>query len=138
MTKAKSFDITKRMVFDAYKAVKANRGGAGIDNVSMQMFEEKLKDNLYELWNRLASGSYFPPPVKAVEIPKSSGGTRTLGIPTIADRIAQMVVKNSFEAKVDPFFVSDSYGYRPGKSAHMAIEVTRTRCWRYDWVSAEA
>lgn len=134
MANTKSFDITKRMVFDAYKSVKANRGGAGIDNVTMQTFELKLKDNLYKIWNRLSSGAYFPSPVKAVEIPKSSGGTRTLGIPTITDRIAQMVVKNSFEPKVDPCFVADSYGYRPGKTAHMAIEVTRKRCWKDDWV----
>lgn len=134
MLNTKSFGITKRMVFEAYKAVKANRGGAGIDNILMQMFEQNLKNNLYKLWNRMASGSYFPPPVKAVQIPKSSGGTRTLGIPTIADRIAQMVVKMSLEPKVDPIFVNDSYGYRPGKSAHQAIEVMRTRCWKYDWV----
>lgn len=134
MNKTKSFNITKDMVFMAYKAVKANRGGAGVDNVSIEVFELHLKDNLYKLWNRLASGTYFPPAVKAVEIPKMSGGTRTLGIPTIADRVAQTVVKKSFEEKVEPFFVEDSYGYRPNRSAHMAIEVTRRRCWKYNWI----
>lgn len=134
MTNTKSFGITKTMVYDAYKAVKANRGGAGIDNISMQMFEQNLGNNLYKLWNRMASGSYFPPSVKAVQIPKSSGGTRTLGIPTIADRIAQMVVKDSLEPKIEPVFSDNSFGYRPGRGAHQAVEVTRTRCWKYDWV----
>lgn len=134
MENTKPFNITKRMVFEAYQAVKANRGGAGIDKITMREFETKLSVNLYKIWNRLASGTYFPPAVKSVEIPKSSGGTRILGIPTIGDRIAQMVVKRSFEPKVERFFVDDSYGYRPGKSAHMALEVTRSRCWKYDWI----
>jgi len=134
MANTKSFGITKEMVYRAYKAVKANRGGAGIDNVSMQEFEENLADNLYKLWNRMASGCYFPPPVMGVKIPKSTGGTRMLGIPTIADRIAQMVVKNSLEPKIDPIFSENSYGYRPGRGAHKAVEVTRTRCWKYNWV----
>lgn len=134
MIKTKSYDIPKQLVYDSYKIVKANRGSAGIDGVSMEIFEENLKDNLYKIWNRMSSGTYFPPPVKTVEIPKKDGGKRILGIPTIADRIAQMVVKIVFERKVDKYFLKDSYGYRPNKSAHDAIEVTRTRCWKYNGV----
>ena len=100
----------------------------------MDQFEEKLKDNLYKLWNRMSSGSYFPPPVKVVEIPKKGKGMRILVIPTVADRIAQMVAKAYFEPTVEPHFLPDSYGYRPGKSAIDAVAVTRKRCWRYDWV----
>jgi RNA-directed DNA polymerase len=132
--KTKSFDIPKKMVYEAYLAVKKNKGAAGIDEVSIAEFETELKDNLYKLWNRMSSGTYFPPAVKAVDIPKKSGGTRTLGIPTIADRIAQTVVKMDFEPKVEKDFHADSYGYRPGKSAHDAIDITRKRCWKYDWV----
>ncbi len=98
------------------------------------MFEKDLQNNLYKIWNRMSSGSYFPPPVKAVEIPKKAGGVRILGVPTIADRIAQTVVKLTFEPLVEPIFHPDSYGYRPGRSAHDALAQTRTRCWRYDWV----
>lgn len=134
MDKTKSFDITKQMVYRSYRKIKANKGAAGVDQVSLEQFEANLKDNLYQLWNRLSSGSYFPPPVKAVEIPKKKGGTRVLGIPTVVDRIAQMVVKTSFEEKVEKHFLPDSYGYRPGKSAHDALEVTRRRCWRMNWV----
>lgn len=134
MDKTKSYDISKEVVWEAYKKVKANKGSSGIDEVSMGQFEEKLKDNLYKLWNRMSSGSYFPPPVKVVEIPKKGKGTRMLGIPTVADRIAQMVAKAYFEPKVEPHFLPDSYGYRPGKSAIDAVAVTRKRCWRYDWV----
>ena len=134
MEKAKSFEIPKRAVWEAYKKVKANKGAAGIDEVSIAEFEKDLANNLYKLWNRMASGSYFPPPVKAVAIPKKSGGTRILGVPTVADRTAQMVVKECFEPKVEPVFLDDSYGYRPGKSAIDAVGVTRKRCWRYDWV----
>ena len=130
----KPFEISKQVVWEAYKRVKANKGAAGIDDESISAFEENLKDNLYKIWNRMSSGSYFPPPVKAVEIPKKSGGTRILGIPTVADRIAQMVVKLYFEPKVEPYFHRDSYGYRPGKSAIDAVAVTRERCWRYDWL----
>jgi len=132
--KTKPFDIPKRLVVQAYKLVKANGGSAGVDQQSLEDFERNLKDNLYKLWNRLSSGSYFPPPVKAVPIPKKSGGTRTLGVPTVNDRIAQMVVKLVFEPKVEPHFLNDSYGYRPNRSAHDAIEVTKKRCWSYDWV----
>jgi RNA-directed DNA polymerase len=134
MEKAKSFNITKREVYEAYKVVKANKGSAGIDNISLEEFDKDLGNNLYKIWNRMVSGSYFPQPVKAVEIPKKSGGIRVLGIPTIADRIAQMVVRNSLEPHVEPYFLSDSYGYRPNKSAHDAIDITRQRCWKYNWV----
>lgn len=134
MTKAKSFEIPKRLVWNAYKRVKANGGTSGVDEQSLSEFEESLGDHLYRIWNRMSSGSYFPPPVKAVQIPKKSGGERTLGIPTVSDRIAQAVVKIVLEPQVDPYFHKDSYGYRPGKSAHQAIAVTRKRCWRYDWV----
>jgi RNA-directed DNA polymerase len=100
----------------------------------IERFERKLGDNLYKLWNRMSSGSYLPPPVKAVPIPKKSGGVRILGIPTVADRIAQTAVKMWLEPQLDPIFRDDSYGYRPGKSALEAIAVTRRRCWDYDWV----
>lgn len=109
-------------------------GGAGVDQQSLADFEENLKDNLYTLWNRLSSGSYFPPPVKAVGIPKKIGGERALGVPCVSDRIAQMVVKLTFEPCVEPLFLPDSYGYRPNKSALDAIGITRERCWRYNWV----
>ena len=134
MTTAKSFDIPKRLVWEAYKRVKANGGAAGVDEQSLTEFEGDLGNNLYRIWNRMASGSYFPPPVKAVAIPKKSGGERTLGIPTISDRIAQTVVKSVLEPQIDPHFHEDSYGYRPGKSAHQALAVTRQRCWWHDWV----
>lgn len=134
MEKAKPFAISKQAIWDAYQKVKANRGAAGIAEVSLEEFEKDLKNNLYKLWNRMASGSYFPPAVKIVPIPKKSGGTRILGVPTVADRTAQMVVKDFLELLVEPHFHKDSYGYRPGKSAHDALEVTRRRCWRYDWV----
>lgn len=130
----KSFDVTKREVWKAYKRVKANRGGAGIDGVTIATFEENLSKNLYRIWNRMASGSYFPPPVKRVEIPKGDGRTRPLGIPTVADRIAQMVVQQRLEPVLEPIFHADSYGYRPGRSAHDALRVVRQRCWRQDWV----
>ncbi len=134
MTQAKSFEIPKRLVWKAYKRVKANGGAAGVDEQSLTEFEESLSDHLYRIWNRMSSGSYFPPPVKAVAIPKKSGGERTLGIPTVSDRIAQAVVKLVLEPQVEPHFHDDSYGYRPGRSAHQAIAVTRKRCWWHDWV----
>lgn len=134
MKGTKSFEISKRQVFEAYKRIKANKGGAGVDGESIEQFEDELSSNLYKLWNRLASGSYFPPPVRRVEIPKGDGGMRPLGIPTVGDRIAQMVVKEALEPELEPHFQEDSYGYRPGKSAHDALEQTRKRCWRYDWV----
>ena len=132
--KPKSFEISKMAVWEAYRRVKANKGGAGVDGESMAEFEVDLKDNLYKLWNRLSSGTYFPPPVRAVEIPKRDGSSRTLGVPTVADRIAQTVVRGYLEPGVEPIFHSDSYGYRPGRSQHDALRVCRERCWRQDWV----
>ena len=134
MNVTKPFTISKWLVYEAYKAVKANAGSAGIDKETIEDFEVNLKDNLYRIWNRMSSGSYFPPPVKAVSIPKKDGGERILGIPTVSDRVAQMVVKMSLEPKLEPIFLPDSYGYRPGKSALDAIGITRKRCWDYDWV----
>jgi group II intron reverse transcriptase/maturase len=118
----------------AFKLVKKNAGGAGVDQQSIADFEKDLKDNLYKIWNRMSSGSYFPPPVKAVPIPKKSGGERILGVPSVSDRIAQMVVKLEFEPCVEKYFLADSYGYRPNKSALEAVGITRQRCWKYDWV----
>ncbi len=134
MTTTKPFDISKRLVWEAYKRVKANAGAAGVDRQSLEDFDRSLTNNLYRIWNRMASGSYFPSPVKAVSIPKKAGGQRILGIPTVADRIAQTVVKMVLEPQVEPHFHADSYGYRPGKSAHQALAVTRQRCWRHAWV----
>ena len=127
-------EITKGMVWQAYKTVKANGGAGGVDGKSIEDFESDLENNLYKIWNRLASGSYFPPSVLAVAIPKKNGGERILGIPTVGDRIAQMVVKQFIEPKIDPIFHPDSYGYRPGRSAHDALGIVRKRCWRHDWV----
>ncbi|MBZ9609923.1 group II intron reverse transcriptase/maturase [Clostridium estertheticum] len=134
MKETKPFNISKRAVVTAYEKVKANKGTYGVDGQSIEDFEENLKNNLYKIWNRMSSGSYFPQPVKAVAIPKKSGGTRLLGIPTVEDRIAQMVVKLYFEPEVEPMFYENSYGYRPNKSAIQALDVTRKRCWRKDWV----
>lgn len=133
MDKAKSWSIPKRWVWDAYERVKANRGAAGVDDQSIEEFEADLKNNLYKLWNRMSSGSYFPPPVKRVLIEKRDGGKRPLGIPTVSDRIAQAVVKGYLEPELEKHFHPDSYGYRPGKSALDAVGVARKRCWRYDW-----
>jgi RNA-directed DNA polymerase len=130
----KSFIIAKKLVYDAYKAVKANAGAAGVDRETIAQFESDLKGNLYKIWNRMCSGSYFPPPVRAVPIPKKTGGQRILGVPTVADRVAQTVVKQIIEPDLERLFLPDSYGYRPGKSALDAIGVTRKRCWHYDWV----
>src|SRR6476646_3655214 len=134
MSKAKPFCISKQEVWEAYKRVKANKGAAGVDEQSIAGFEKRLKRNLYKIWNRMSSGSYFPPPVRTVKIPKANGGERKLGIPTVSDRIAQMVVKSRLEPEVDPLFHRDSYGYRPRKSALEAVGKARERCWRYDWV----
>ncbi len=133
-SKSKSFEISKMAVWEVYRRVKANKGGVGVDGESMAEFEQDLKGNLYRLWNRLSSGSYFPPPVRAVEIPKRDGSSRTLGVPTVSDRIAQTVVRGYLEPCVEPVFHEDSYGYRPGRSAHQALGVCRERCWRNDWV----
>ncbi len=134
MEKAKPFEISKHVVWEAWKRVRANQGAAGVDSETIAVFEGDLKDNLYKIWNRMSSGSYFPPPVKTVAIPKKTGGERVLGIPTVSDRIAQMVVKIYFEPLVESYFHKDSYGYRPKKSAIQAVGVTRKRCWRYNWV----
>ncbi len=128
MGKAKPFSIAKKEVWEAYKRVRSNQGSAGVDGQTIEGFENDLSNNLYKLWNRMSSGSYFPPPVRRVEIPKSDGRLRPLGIPTVSDRIAQMVVKQRFEPEVEPYFHSDSYGYRPGKSAIDAVGTTRRRC----------
>jgi RNA-directed DNA polymerase len=128
--KAKPFAIPKREVWEAFKRVKANQGAAGVDGQSILEFEASLSGNLYRLWNRLSSGSYFPPPVRRVEIPKADGGVRPLGIPTVADRVAQEVARRYLE----PVFHADSYGYRPGKSAIDAVRTARRRCWQYDFV----
>ena len=134
MDETKPFNIPKRLVWDAYKLVKANRGSSGVDQESIEEFEQNLSRNLYKLWNRLSSGTYFPSPVKGVAIPKKQGRIRMLGVPTVADRIAQMVVKLAFEPYLEPYFKKDSYGYRPNKSALDAVGITRQRCWHYDWV----
>jgi len=134
MKEAKSFEISKHLVWEAYQRVKANQGSGGVDGVEMADYEQDVKGNLYKLWNRMSSGSYFPKPVKLVEIPKGEGKFRSLGIPTIEDRVAQMIVVLLLEPKVEPHFHENSYGYRPGRSAHQAVEVTRRRCWSHDWV----
>jgi len=134
LNKAKPFCIPKRWVWEAYKRVKANGGAAGVDDQSIEEFDQDLENNLYKLWNRLSSGSYVPPPVKRVEIDKRGGGKRPLGIPTVSDRIAQGVVKGYLEPELEKHFHPDSYGYRPGKSALQAVGKARERCWRYAWV----
>lgn len=134
MVEAKPFDISKREVWEAFKRVKANQGAAGVDGQSIAAFEANLANNLYKLWNRLSSGSYLPPPVRRVDIPKASGGTRPLGIPTVADRIAQEVARRRLEPLLEPIFHEDSYGYRPGRSAIDAVRTARQRCWRSAWV----
>jgi len=131
----KSFAIPKLLVWEAWRQVKANKGAPGVDGQALDEFEADLRDNLYKVWNRMSSGSYFPPPVRAVVIPKPhGGGVRTLGVPTIADRVAQTVVAMFLEPMVEPRFHPDSYGYRPGRSAHDALAVCRRRCWEYDWI----
>ncbi len=135
MSGPKSFDISKQLVFEAYLRVKANKGAAGVDGESIEQFDRDLKGNLYRLWNRMSSGCYFPPPVRMVEIDKPGGrGVRVLGVPTVADRIAQTVAAMVLEREVEPVFHPDSYGYRPGRSALDAVAVCRERCWRADWV----
>ncbi len=134
MTKAKPFDIPKREVWEAFKKVKANQGAAGVDGQTIADFEIDLANNLYKLWNRLSSGSYLPQAGRRVDIPKAGSGTRPLGIPTVADRIAQEVVRRYLEPRLDPLFHADSYGYRPGRSAIDAVRSARQRCWRYNWV----
>jgi RNA-directed DNA polymerase len=131
----KPFDISKWVVWEAYQRVKANKGAAGVDDESIAEFEQDRDKNLYRIWNRMSSGSYFPPPVKAVKIPKAGGkGVRVLGVPTVADRVAQTAVRMYLEPKVEPIFHPDSFGYRPKKSALDAVGICRQRCWRADWV----
>ncbi len=133
--KVKSFDISKRLVYGAWEKVRANGGAPGVDAVSIDRFEERERDNLYRLWNRMASGSYFPGPVRAVEIPKDHGlGVRVLGVPNTVDRIAQTAAAMLLEEKLEPIFHQDSYGYRPGRSAHDALAACRRRCWEKDWI----
>jgi RNA-directed DNA polymerase len=131
---ARPFEISKKLVWESYLEVKSKGGAAGVDQQTVDEFELNLEDNLYKIWNRMTSGSYFPPPVKAVPIPKKSGGTRILGVPCVSDRIAQTVAKKALEPILEPIFADDSFGYRPRKSAHDAIAITRKRCWEYDWV----
>jgi RNA-directed DNA polymerase len=134
MKEGKLFEISKHQVLEAYKRVKANYGAGGIDEMDFIEFEKDFKNNLYRLWNRMSSGSYFPLPVRGVEIPKKNGKKRLLCIPTITDRVAQMVVRMNFEPLVEPKFCSDSYSYRPGRSAIDAVAITRKRCWEMAWV----
>jgi group II intron reverse transcriptase/maturase len=134
MAEDKPFCISKWAVFSAWAKVRDNKGAAGVDGVSIKDFEKKLQNNLYRIWNRMSSGTYFPPPVKRVMIPKADGKERPLGIPTVGDRVAQMVVKMELEPKVEHLFHPDSYGYRPKKSALDAVGTCRERCWRYDWI----
>jgi group II intron reverse transcriptase/maturase len=131
---AKPIDIPKSVVWQAYQIVRDNQGGAGIDKQSIKDFERNLSNNLYKIWNRMSSGSYFPQPVKRVPIPKKQGGTRNLHVPSVSDRIAQTVVKLYLEPRLEPIFHPDSYGYRPARSALDAIAVTRKRCWKRSWV----
>jgi RNA-directed DNA polymerase len=131
----KSFDVPKWLIWEAYQKVKANKGAAGVDGQSLEDFARDERKNLYKIWNRMSSGSYFPPPVKAVEIPKAGGkGVRVLGVPTVADRIAQTAVAMMLEPEVEPMFHPDSFGYRPGRSALDAVALCRTRCWERAWV----
>ena len=130
----KPFAIPKELVWQAWKRVKANGGAAGADGVTIEMFEKDLKDNLYKVWNRMSSGTYFPPAVRAVEIPKASGGTRMLGVPSVGDRVAQTVAAMALEPRTEAVFHDDSYGYRPRKGALDAVAVCRQRCWEKSWV----
>lgn len=132
--KSRSFQIPKQLVWEAYKRVAANKGAAGVDKMSVDEFEADLQGNLYKIWVRMSSGTYFPPPVRAVEIPKPHGGTRILGVPTVADRVAQTVVALRLEPRTESIFHRDSYGYRPGRSAHDALRKCRQRCWESNWV----
>lgn len=133
MDNAKPFYISKNRVKEAYERVKANRGSAGVDRQSLEDFEKDLKGNLYKVWNRMSSGTYFPPPVREVGIPKKDGGIRILGIPTVSDRVAQMVVKLEIEPLVEPKFHPNSFGYRPRRSAHQAVKTAKKRCWKNHW-----
>ncbi|MFT6810843.1 MAG: RNA-directed DNA polymerase, partial [Saprospiraceae bacterium] len=130
----KSIPISRHMVWEAYQKVRSKQGSAGVDGLSMQEYDTNRRKHFYKLWNRMASGSYFPPPVKAVEILKKDGSVRKLGIPTISDRVLQMVVKMFIEPRLEAVFSSNSYGYRPKKNAHQALSKVRENCWKQDWV----
>jgi RNA-directed DNA polymerase len=132
--KSKSFVISKQLVWEAWRRVKVNKGAAGVDGQSVEDFEADLRNNLYRIWNRMSSGTYFPPPVMAVGLPKAGGGTRVLGVPTVADRVAQTVAALALEARTESIFHDDSYGYRPRRSALDAVAKCRQRCWKKDWV----
>jgi hypothetical protein len=133
--RVKSFEIGKRLIYGAWEKVRANNGAPGVDAVSIGLFAEQWQDNLYKLWNRMSSGSYFPGPVRGVEIPKDHGeGVRLPGVPDTADRVAQTAAAMLLEKELEPVFHRDSYGYRPGRSAHDALAVCRRRCWAQDWV----
>lgn len=134
MNEGKSFHISQNSVLAAYQLVKANKGAAGVDGINFDEYERNLIDNLYKLWNRMSSGSYFPNKVRGVEIPKKNKKKRLLGIPTIEDRVAQMVTRMAIESNVEPIFLDNSYGYRPNRSAIDAIRVTRERCWKMGWI----
>ena len=134
MDETKPYIISRTIVQEAFQRIKENKGAAGVDDETIAAFESDLTNNLYKIWNRMSSGSYFPQSVKAIEIPKKSGGTRILSIPTVLDRVAQMVTKIYLEPQLEPFFHPDSYGYRPGKSAANALAATRKRCWKYNWL----
>lgn len=134
LNKAKPYLIDKTIIWRAWLAVKANKGSTGVDGMTIEAFEHNLIRNLYKIWNRLSSGCYMPPPVKRVEIPKSDGSTRPLGIPTVSDRVAQMAVKMILEPQWDPLFCDSSFGYRPGKSAHDVVAQAKANCWKYEWV----
>ena len=133
-SETKSIPISRQMVLEAYQKVRANKGSAGIDEISMKEFDANKRKHLYKLWNRMASGSYFPPPVKEVEIAKKDGNIRKLGIPTISDRVGQMVVKMFIEPRLETIFSPNSYGYRPNRNAHQALSKVRENCWKHDWV----
>src|SRR5450755_3280307 len=133
-TRTSTVPITKEMVKAAYRKVKANHGAAGVDKESLEVYQEDLLNNLYVLWNRMSSGSYFPKPVRSVSIPKANGKKRILGIPTVSDRIAQQVVKNYLEPRLEAEFAKESYGYRPLKSQHQAVEAVQENVRRYAWV----
>lgn len=134
LVNTKPFGIPKQLIWEAWKRVAANRGGPGVDNEDIEAYRACLVRNLYALWNRMSSGSYFPPPVREVLIPKGDGQFRPLGIPTVNDRVAQMAVKLMIEGRLDSMFHPSSFGYRPNKSAHQAVHQARRNCWRYDWV----
>jgi RNA-directed DNA polymerase len=134
MKQRKVFEIPKSLVWQSYQEVRRNKGAPGIDRQTIRQFDENRDKNLYKIWNRLSSGSYFPPPVSEKRIPKADGSERTLGIPTVSDRIAQGAIKIFVETKLEPIFHRNSYGYRPNKSAHQALECCKQRCWNHNWV----